>query len=439
MLLSRFFIPVLKENPKEAEIISHIYMLRSGMIQQSASGIYSWLPLGNIVLEKIKEICRQEMLKAGANEILMSTLQPAEIWKESGRYDDYGHEMLRIKDRNNRDLLYGPTNEELVTEIFRNHIKSYKELPLNLFHIQWKFRDELRPRFGVMRGREFLMKDAYSFDYDYKSSINSYNLMFIAYMQLFKKMGLKAIPMKADTGPIGGDLSHEFIIIADTGESVVYIEKELLNFNETSFDVNYEDDLQEEVNKYTSFYAATAEKHNESNFDNKTNNLIKTKGIEVGHIFHFGQKYSMPMKAKITDSEGKNIPVFMGSYGVGISRLVGAIIEANHDQNGIIWPKEITPWDYNIINLKSGDVDCDNICLKLYNIMKNKGLNILYDDTDERAGAKLARADLIGLPYQIIIGPKGIKEQLYDLKCRKSGDISKLSYNELLNLVQTNK
>ncbi len=439
MLLSKFFIPILKENPKEAEIISHIYMLRSGMIQLSASGIYSWLPLGKIVLEKITEICRQEMLKAGANEILMPTIQPAEIWKESGRYDDYGKEMLRIKDRNNRDLLYGPTNEELVTEIFRTHVKSYKELPLNLFHIQWKFRDELRPRFGVMRGREFLMKDAYSFDNDYKSSINSYNKMFIAYIQLFKKMGLKAVPMKADTGPIGGDLSHEFIIIADTGESVVYIEKELLNFNISSLNVNYDDNLQDEVNKYTSFYAATEEKHNMNKFDNKINNLIKKRGIEVGHIFHFGQKYSMPMKATISDKEGKNIPVFMGSYGVGLSRLVGAVIEANHDQNGIIWPKEISPWDYNIINLKSGDVNCDNICLKLYNIMKNKGLNILYDDTDERAGVKLARADLIGLPYQIIIGPKGIKEQSYDIKCRKSGDISKLSYNELLNLVQTKK
>ena len=439
MLLSKFFLPVLKENPKEAEIISHIYMLRSGMIQQTASGIYSWLPFGKIVLEKITAICRQEMIKAGANELLMPTLQPAEIWKESGRYEDYGKEMLRIKDRNNRDLLYGPTNEELVTEIFKTHVKSYKELPLNLFHIQWKFRDELRPRFGVMRGREFLMKDAYSFDYDYNSSIKSYNVMFIAYMQLFKKMGLKAIPMKADTGPIGGDLSHEFIIIADTGESIVYIQKELLNFEGTSSNLNYDDDLQDEVNKYTSFYAATEEKHDESNFDNKRISLIKTRGIEVGHIFHFGQKYSMPMKATITDKEGKNMSVFMGSYGVGLSRLVGAVIEANHDQNGIIWPKEITPWDYNIINLKSGDFECDKICLKLYNIMKDKALNVLYDDTDERPGAKLARADLIGLPYQIIIGPKGIKEQLYDIKCRKSGDIAKLSYNELLNFVQTKK
>ena len=439
MLLTRFFLPVLKENPKEAEIISHINMLRAGMIQQSASGIYSWLPLGKIVLEKISEICRQEMIKSGANEILMPTLQSAEIWKESGRYEDYGKEMLRIKDRNNRNLLYGPTNEELVTEIFRTHVKSYKELPLNLFHIQWKFRDELRPRFGVMRGREFLMKDAYSFDIDYNSSIKSYNIMFIAYMQLFKKMGLKAIPMKADTGPIGGDLSHEFIIIADTGESEVYVERELLNFENSFQNINYNDDLQEEVNKFTSFYAATEEKHDAGNFDDKDNTLIKTRGIEVGHIFHFGQKYSLPMRATISNREGVNVPVFMGSYGVGLSRLVGAIIEANHDKYGIIWPKEITPWDYNIINLKSGDNDCDNICLNIYNLIKDNRIDVLYDDTDERTGAKLARADLIGLPYQIIIGPKGIKDQLYDLKCRKSGDISRLSYSELLNFIQTNK
>ena len=439
MLLTRFFLPVLKENPKEAEIISHIYMLRAGMIQQSASGIYSWLPLGKIVLEKITEICRQEMIKAGANEILMPTLQSAEIWKESGRYDDYGKEMLRIKDRNNRNLLYGPTNEELVTEIFRTHINSYKELPLNLFHIQWKFRDELRPRFGVMRGREFLMKDAYSFDVDYNNSIKSYNIMFIAYMQLFKNMGLKAIPMKADTGPIGGDLSHEFIILADTGESEVYVDKQLLNIEGSCLKIDYNDDLQKEVNKFTSLYAATAEKHDASNFDDKNNTLLKTRGIEVGHIFHFGQKYSLPMRATISDRVGENIAVFMGSYGVGLSRLVGAVIEANHDQKGIIWPKEVTPWDYNIINLKCGNIDCDKICSELYNAMNNNEIKVLYDDTDERAGAKLARADLIGLPYQIIIGPKGIKDQLYDLKCRKSGDISKLSYDELLNFFQTNQ
>ena len=434
MLLSKFFMPVLKEVPKEAEIISHILMLRAGMIQQSSSGIYSWLPLGKIILEKIIDICRKEMIKTGAHEILMPTLQSADIWKQSGRYEDYGKEMLRIKDRNDRDLLYGPTNEELVTEIFRSHVKSYKQLPLNLFHIQWKFRDELRPRFGVMRGREFLMKDAYSFDIDYASSIKSYNVMFISYMQLFKKMGLKAIPMKADTGPIGGDLSHEFIIIAETGESEVYVEDNLLNFQSSLENINYNDDLQKEVDKYTSFYAATEEKHDPN--DHKNNlNLVKTRGIEVGHIFHFGQKYSIPMNASVSDSEGKNIYPYMGSYGVGLSRLVGAVIEANHDKDGIIWPKEITPWNYNIINLKNGDHNCDEICTNLYKLMKENSLSALYDDTFERAGTKLAKADLIGLPYQIIIGPRGVKDKLFDVKNRKSGEVSKLSYSELLNFL----
>jgi prolyl-tRNA synthetase len=435
MLLSRFFLPVLKETPKDAEIISHILMLRAGMIQQSSSGIYSWLPLGKLILENITDICRKEMILAGANEILMPTLQPANIWKESGRYEDYGKEMLRIKDRNDRDLLYGPTNEELVTEIFRTHVKSYKGLPLNLFHIQWKFRDELRPRFGVMRGREFLMKDAYSFDIDYHSSIKSYNVMFISYMQLFKKMGLKAIPMKADTGPIGGDLSHEFIVIADTGESEVFLEEGFLSINDNLKEVNYEQDLQSEVDKFTSFYAATDEKHNPNDKKIKSLNIIKTRGIEVGHIFHFGQKYSNPMNATVSDSDGQNIPVYMGSYGVGLSRLVGAVIEANHDKDGIVWPKEIAPWYYNIINLKVGDEDCDNACIDLYNLIREKKYSVLYDDTDERAGAKLARADLLGLPYQVIIGPRGIKEKLFDLKNRKNGQIERLSYDELLNFI----
>lgn len=433
MLLSNFFLPILKENPKEAEIASHILMLRSGMIQQSSSGIYSWLPLGKIILDKITAICNAEMINAGSNEILMPTLQSAELWKESGRYEDYGKEMLRIVDRNQRDLLYGPTNEELVTEIFRTHIKSYKELPLILFHSQWKFRDELRPRFGVMRGREFLMKDSYSFDVDYVSSIISYNKMFVAYMQLFKKMGLKAIPMKADTGPIGGDLSHEFIIMAETGESEVYLEKDFINYEGLPDNVNYNDNLQPIVDKYTSFYAATEEKHNPDNFINNDNHIIKARGIEVGHIFHFGQKYSSPMNANVNDAKGQSIPVYMGSYGVGLSRLVGAVIEANHDKSGIIWPKEITPWDYNIINLKSGDDQCDKICSDLYSYLRKNCNTVLYDDTNDRAGAKLAKADLIGLPYQIIVGPNGIKDQLYDLKNRKSGEIHKLSYPELLN------
>ena len=435
MLLSRFFLPVLKETPKDAEIISHILMLRAGMIQQTSSGIYSWLPLGKLILEKITDICRKEMILAGANEILMPTLQPANIWKESGRYEDYGKEMLRIKDRNDRDLLYGPTNEELVTEIFRTHVKSYKGLPLNLFHIQWKFRDELRPRFGVMRGREFLMKDAYSFDIDYNSSIKSYNVMFISYMQLFKKMGLKAIPMKADTGPIGGDLSHEFIVIANTGESEVFLEEDFLSINENLSDINYEQDLQSQVDKFTSFYAATDEKHNPNDEKIKSLNIIKTIGIEVGHIFHFGQKYSNPMNATVSDSDGKNVPVYMGSYGVGLSRLVGAVIEANHDKDGIIWPQEIAPWYFNIINLKVGDEDCDYTCMDLYKLIRDKKYTVLYDDTDERAGAKLARADLLGLPYQIIIGPRGIKEKLFDLKNRKNGKIESLSYDELSNFI----
>ena len=438
MLLSRFFLPILKENPKEAQIPSHILMLRAGLCQQSTSGIYSWLPLGKLILDKITNICRNEMLDAGANEILMPTLQPAEIWMESGRYQDYGKEMLRIKDRNNRDLLYGPTNEELVTDIFRTHVKSYKELPLNLFHIQWKFRDELRPRFGVMRGREFLMKDAYSFDVDYASSIISYNRMFIAYMQLFKKIGLKAIPMKADTGPIGGDLSHEFIIIADTGESEVYFEKELLDYKGFEDQVDYDSNLQGIVDKYTSFYAATDEKHDPKAYDKDLNNLIKAKGIEVGHIFHFGQKYSNPMQANINTYEGRNIPVFMGSYGVGLSRLVGAVIEASHDKDGIIWPKEIAPWYYHLINLKNGDEECDKICFDVYNSIKKQSKTVLYDDTSDRAGAKLAKADLIGLPVQIIIGPRGIKDKIFDLKIRKNGDIKKLSYNELLNFINNN-
>jgi prolyl-tRNA synthetase len=340
--------------------------------------------------------------------------------------------MLRIKDRNNRDLLYGPTNEELVTEIFRTHVKSYKQLPLNLFHIQWKFRDELRPRFGVMRGREFLMKDAYSFDIDYASSIKSYNIMFISYMQLFKKMGLKAIPMKADTGPIGGELSHEFIIIADTGESEVFLEDDFLNFESSLEKFDYNDNLQNEVDKYTSFYAATEEKHDPNNYKSK-GKLVKARGIEVGHIFHFGQKYSVPMNASVSDGHGKNISAYMGSYGVGLSRLVGAVIEANHDKDGIVWPKEVAPWDYHIINLKSGDQNCDQTCSNLYKIMKENSLSVLYDDSDERAGAKLAKADLIGLPYQIIVGPRGVKDKLFDVKNRKSGDVSKLSYNELIN------
>ncbi len=439
MKLSNYFLPVLKEAPKEAEIISHTLMLRSGMCQQASSGIYSWLPLGKKVLENIERITKIEMNLAGAIEILMPTIQSADIWKESGRYDDYGKEMLRILDRNNRELLFGPTNEELITEIFRTHVKSYKELPLNLYHTQWKFRDELRPRFGIMRGREFLMKDAYSFDLDYKSSIKSYNKMFLAYLRLFKNMGLKALPMKADTGPIGGDLSHEFIIISKTGESNVYFDREMLGLEKKIETIDYKSDLQPIIDKYTSFYAATDEKYDEQAFIGSKENLIKTKGIEVGHIFHFGQKYSIPMKAKVTRDDGSSASVFMGSYGVGVSRLVGAIIESSHDEKGIIWPKQVAPFLYNLINLKVGDKKCDEICNDIYNFLLKQNINILFDDKDESPGSKLARADLIGMPFQIIIGPKGVKEGVYDIKFRNSNEIKKLNIEQLFNFISDNK
>ena len=440
MKLSNYFLPLKKEAPKEAEIISHILMIRAGMCQQASSGIYSWLPFGKEVLDKIEMITKNEMNLAGAVEILMPTVQSSEIWKESGRYNDYGKEMLRILDRNQRELLYGPTNEELVTEIFRNHVKSYKELPLNMYHVQWKFRDELRPRFGVMRGREFLMKDAYSFDVDQKKSIDSYNKMFVAYMQLFKKMGLKAIPMKAETGPIGGDTSHEFIIISNTGESEVYFDKNILKFENELQDIDYNCNLQEIVDGYTSFYAATDEKHDPLNCKVDKNDLVKTKGIEVGHIFHFGQKYSNKMNAKVHDENGVSVPVFMGSYGVGISRLVGAIIESSHDSNGIIWPKEVSPYLYNLINLNTENEECNSLCLRIYEFILNNNIKVLYDDKNESIGSKLARADLIGLPFQIIVGPRGLKEGLIDVKSRSNGKIEKLKPDEeLFNFISQNK
>ena len=435
MKLSNYFLPVLKELPKEAEIVSHTLMLRCGMCQQASSGIYSWLPLGKKILDNIEKITKEEMNLSGAIEILMPTIQSADIWQESGRYDDYGKEMLRISDRNNRELLFGPTNEELVTDIFRTHVKSYKELPLNLYHTQWKFRDELRPRFGVMRGREFLMKDAYSFDLDYDNSIISYNKMFIAYLRLFKKMGLKALPMKADTGPIGGDLSHEFIIISNTGESNVYFDKQILGLEKNLENINYNTDLQSIIDKYTACYAATDEKHDEKIFKGNKENLIKTKGIEVGHIFHFGQKYSTPMNANVTRDDGVSVPVFMGSYGVGVSRLVGAIIESSHDEKGIIWPKQVAPFLFNLVNLKVGDKKCDIICNEIYNYFLKNDIDILFDDKDESPGSKLAKADLIGIPYQIIIGPKGVKEGVYDLKLRKTQEIKKLNIEQLFNFI----
>jgi prolyl-tRNA synthetase len=423
MRLSRYFLPVLKEAPSDAQIVSHQLMLRAGMIRQEAAGIYAWLPLGLKVLKKVEQIVREEMDRAGAIELLMPTIQLADLWRESGRYEAYGDEMLRITDRNKRDLLYGPTAEEVVTDIFRAHVRSYKELPKNLYNIQWKFRDETRPRFGVMRGREFLMKDAYSFDLDAEGARKAYNRMFVAYLNLFSRMGLKAVPMRADTGPIGGDLSHEFIVLADTGESAVFCHKDLVEMAAPGPDVDWFGDLQPLVNQRTALYAATEEMHDEAAFDAiPEGDRLSARGIEVGHIFSFGTKYSEPMKALVTGPDGKDVPVQMGSYGVGVSRLLGAIIEASHDEGGIIWPESVAPFDVSIINMRQGDAACDEACETAYKALKAAGRDPLYDDTDTRGGAKFATADLIGVPWQLIVGPKGIAEGLVEIKNRKTGE-----------------
>ncbi|HZP20187.1 MAG TPA: proline--tRNA ligase, partial [Bauldia sp.] len=356
MRLSRYFLPILRETPKEAEIISHRLMLRAGLIRQQAAGIYSWLPLGERVLARIGQIVREEQNRSGAIEILMPTIQPADLWRESGRYDDYGKEMLRIKDRHERDMLYGPTNEEMVTEIFRSYVRSYRDLPLNLYHIQWKFRDEVRPRFGVMRGREFLMKDAYSFDLDRETARAAYNRMFVAYLRTFDRLGLKAIPMRAESGPIGGDMSHEFIILATTGESEVYCSRDLLDLPIPGVDTDFRADLSPIVEQWTAHYAATDEKHDAVAFAAlPEEKRITARGIEVGHIFYFGTKYSAPMRAKVAGPDGAEAPVHMGSYGIGVSRLVGAVIEASHDEAGIVWPDAVAPFHVGLINLKPGD------------------------------------------------------------------------------------
>jgi prolyl-tRNA synthetase len=408
MKLSNFFLPILRDVPSDATIKSHQLMLRSGMIRQSASGIYSWLPLGFKVLKKIESIVRDEQNKAGAQEMLMPTIQSADLWKESGRYDGYGLEMLRIKDRQDRELLYGPTNEELITQIFRDNVRSYKSLPLTLYHIQWKFRDEIRPRFGIMRCREFLMKDSYSFDENKEGAIISYNKMFYAYLKTFERLGLKAIPMVADTGPIGGDLSHEFIILADTGESQIFTSKKILDLKISDFD-NDPESLAKMVKSYTDIYSATDEKFNQSDFDKsieKKDQLI-TRGIEVGHIFYFGDKYSKPMKALVNSSEGKNITVEMGSYGIGVSRLAGAIIEANYKDNVMKWPTSITPFHVAVIYLgKANDEVLKKKTFDVYEKLLNNSFEVLLDDTDESPASKFKNFDLIGIPYQIIIGVK---------------------------------
>jgi len=435
MRLSRYFLPLLKETPAEAQIVSHRLMLRAGLIRQAAAGIYNWLPLGYRVLKNIQTIVEEEQNRAGAIEILMPTLQQAELWRESGRYDAYGKEMLRITDRHDRDLLYGPTNEEQVTDIFRSYVRSYKDLPLNLYHVQWKFRDEIRPRFGVMRGREFLMKDAYSFDADRAGAVRAYQRMFIAYLRTFARLGLKSVPMRAESGPIGGDMSHEFIILAETGESQVYCHKDLVDMEVPGEDVDFDGDLESIIKKRTSLYAATDEQHDQAAFEAQVpaDKRLSARGIEVGHIFYFGTKYSAPMKAEVAGPDGQTRPVEMGSYGIGVSRLVAAIIEASHDDAGIIWPESVAPFDIALVNLKAGDAKVDAACEDLYAKLKKAGKDVLYNDTDDRPGAKFASMDLIGIPYQLVVGPRGLEKGMVEVKLRATGAREELSLGSALN------
>ena len=435
MRLSEYFLPLLRENPSEAQIVSHRLMLRAGMIRQSSAGIYSWLPLGLRVLKKVERIVREEQDRTGAQEILMPTIQPAELWRESGRYDDYGKEMLRVRDRHDREMLYGPTNEEQITEIVRAGIKSYRDLPKLLYHIQWKFRDEVRPRFGVMRGREFLMKDAYSFDLDATAGKRSYNKMFLAYLRTYARMGLRAIPMRAETGPIGGDLSHEFHILNETGESEVYCDPAWLGIDIPAHSVDYEDDLEPFFQEWTRPYAATGDVYDPEKCPVPAGELVSTRGIEVGQIFYFGDKYSRPMGAVVAGRDGEPVALEMGSYGIGVSRLVGALIEANHDDAGIIWPESVAPFRVGLINLRSGDARCSNIAEDLYAKLWGAGIEVLYDDRSESPGAKFATMDLIGLPDQLVIGPRGVAAGTVELRHRRSGERRDISPETALDRV----
>lgn len=430
MRLSRYFLPVLKETPAEAQIVSHRLMLRAGMIRQQAAGIYSWLPLGYRVLKRIEAIVHQEQERAGHIPLLMPTLQPADLWRESGRYDDYGQEMLRIQDRHKRDLLYGPTNEEMITDIFRAHVGSYKDLPLTLYHIQWKFRDEIRPRFGVMRGREFLMKDGYNFDVDKEAALHAYNRHMVAYLRTYERMGLTAIPMRAASGPIGGDNTHEFLVLAQTGESEVFYDDRVtgLKMGERAVDFDNRAEVADICAEFTSLYARTDETHEEALFNEIPEEHRKVgRGIEVGQIFYFGTKYSEAMGATVVTADGSRVPVEMGSHGIGVSRLLGAIIEASHDEKGIIWPEGVTPFHAGIVNLKQGDAAADGACDALYQALEARGLTALYDDRDERAGAKFATMDLIGLPWRITVGPRGLAKGVVELTCRRNGESEELT------------
>ncbi len=424
MRLSRYFLPVLKETPAEAQIVSHRLMLRAGMIKQQAAGIYSWLPLGLRVLRRIERIVNEEQERAGHIPLLMPTLQPADLWRESGRYDDYGAEMLRIEDRQGRDLLFGPTNEEMITDIFRAHVSSYKDLPLTLYHIQWKFRDEMRPRFGVMRGREFLMKDGYTFDLTKEDALHAYDRHMVSYLRTYERMGLTAIPMRADSGPIGGDDTHEFLVLAETGESEVFYDSAVTDLRLGDRAVDYDDGaaVAAVCAEFTSVYARTDETHDAALFDAIPEERRKVgRGIEVGQIFYFGTKYSEPMGAMVQGPDGAKVPVHMGSHGIGVSRLLGAIIEASHDDKGIIWPEGVTPFHCGIVNLKQGDDAADTACEGLYAALKSHGLDPLYDDRSARAGEKFATMDLIGLPWRITVGPRGLANGVVELTSRRSG------------------
>ena len=440
MRLSRYFLPVLKENPSEAQIVSHRYMLRAGMIKQQAAGIYSWLPLGFKVLRRIEQIVHEEQIRAGHIPLLMPTLQPADLWRESGRYDDYGEEMLRITDRHKRDMLYGPTNEEMITDIFRSHVNSYKDLPLTLYHIQWKFRDEIRPRFGVMRGREFLMKDGYNFDIDVGSALHAYNRHMVSYLRTYERMGLKAIPMRAASGPIGGDNTHEFLVLAATGESEVFYDSAItdLTFGDRVVDYDNRAECAAIVREWTTPYARTDETHDEAIYAAIPEARRKSsRAIEVGQIFFFGTKYSEPMGAVVVNDKGERVPVQMGSHGIGVSRLLGAIIEASHDDKGIIWPEGVTPFHVGLVNLKQGDSATDAACADLYKALVARGLDPLYDDRDERAGAKFATMDLIGLPWRITVGPRGLASGKVELTSRRTGASEEMTAEEAVARVAT--
>jgi prolyl-tRNA synthetase len=433
--VSRYFLPVLKESPSDAQIVSHKLMLRAGLIRQTAAGIYAWLPIGHRVLTKIEQIVREEQDRAGAIEMLMPTIQAADLWRESGRYDAYGPEMLRIRDRHDREMLYGPTNEEMLTAIVRDELKSYRELPRTLYHIQWKFRDEVRPRFGVMRGREFLMKDAYSFDLDEAGARQSYYTQLLAYLRTFQRLGIQAVPMKAASGPIGGDLSHEFIVLAPTGESEVFYDAAFEEFDWNQADLQYGDaeGLQRLFDQVSSTYSATDETHDEGRWAAIAEDRRRTgRGIEVGHIFYFGDKYSNAMGLKVSGPDGKPVTPMMGSYGVGVSRLVGAIIEASHDDAGIVWPESVAPWKVGIVTMRQDDEPSIAAAEELYASLQLAGVETAYDDREERGGAKLATMDLIGLPWQLIVGPRGIAAGTVELKRRSSGERQELSVESAL-------